>query len=498
MKKHTLFQGALIAALATSAIVVVPTVQAADSFSDVDVSKEYGAAVKDLAERGIINGYTDGTFKPFADVTRGQAAKILAGLLQLDTTKVENPNFTDLKPSDEFYGAVAALYNEGIATGFADGSFGVNQPITREQLANMLTKAYQLDNYDYDQTLPFTDVVKYSEAYYAVAPLYNNQITKGVTETTFGLKETVKRSQLALFVHRIESMQASRVFQEFKTHDFGADYLEAFSYNNWTEDQEQEFFRIYSMNDGVKFEALSEGSGYFVLTGYTIDDEGNYEVVESQKYKIVITKVDGKLQMTCQQTDEIAPSTSLFFEEDLGFNPKHIKLTTAAGHTVSDKVYAYQPFEFEGWDEESIPKGASYALKLMQAGDYIATFSDDAGKTVRVGIHAETDGYDLYTSHAVEMSSVFIPTSEVGFAVTDYKIEQYTGAVHDHKIIDVTSSPDGVTVNRAGKGDAIFAIRLMGANGEKLYMHGMIYELSGVTSMYYELSTEKEMNGSFR
>ncbi|MGE7092710.1 S-layer homology domain-containing protein [Lysinibacillus sp. NPDC048646] len=498
MKKHTLFQGALIAALATSAIVVVPTAQAAEGFSDVDFSKEYGTAVKDLAERGIINGYADGTFKPFADVTRGQAAKILVGLLNLDTTKVEDPKFTDLKPNDEYYGAIAALYNEGITSGFADGSFGVNRPITREQMASMLTKAYQLDNYGYEQTLPFTDVVKFSEAYYAVGPLYEHNITNGVTDTTFGLKETVKRSQLALFIKRIEAMQANRVFQEFKTQDFGADYLEAFSYNNWTEDEEQEFFRIYSMNDGVKFEALSEGSGYFVLTGYTIDDEGNYEVVESQKYKIVITEVDGKLQMTCQQTDEIAPSTSLFFEEDLGFNPKHIKLTTAAGHAVSEKVYAYQPFNFDGWDEESIPKGASYALKLMQAGDYIATFSDDAGKSVRVGIHAETDGYDLYTSHAVEKSSVFIPTSEVGFAVTDFKIEQYTGAVHDHKIIDVTLSPEGVTVSRAGKGDAIFAIRLIGAKGEKLYMHGMIYELSGVTSMYYELSTEKEMNGSFR
>lgn len=125
----------------------------------------------------------------------------------------------------------------------------------------------------------------------------------------------MKRSQLALFIKRMEAMQANRVFQEFKTKDFGADYLEAFSYNNWTEDEEQEFFRILHSNEGVKIEALREGSGYFVLTGYKIDNEENYEVVESQKYKIVITEVDGKLQMNCQQTDEIAPSTSLFLKK---------------------------------------------------------------------------------------------------------------------------------------------------------------------------------------
>ena len=42
------------------------------------------------------------TFKPFADVTRGQAAKIVGGLLKLDTEKVDDPKFTDLSPNDEY------------------------------------------------------------------------------------------------------------------------------------------------------------------------------------------------------------------------------------------------------------------------------------------------------------------------------------------------------------------------------------------------------------
>ncbi|MGE7950618.1 S-layer homology domain-containing protein [Lysinibacillus xylanilyticus] len=496
MKKHTLFQGAIVAALATSAIVVVPTAQAAEKFTDVDYTKEYGAAVKDLAARGIIKGYADGTFKPFADVTRGQASKILAGLLGLDTKNVVDPQFTDVKPSDEYYGAIAALENAGITVGLADGSFGVNQAITREQLAQMLTTAYQLETNEVDLKLPFTDIVKYSNAYFAVAPLFENNITKGITPTTFGLKETVKRSQLALFIHRIEAMQAKRVIQTFTTRDLGSNYIDAYSTDNLAADGEHEFFRILQTNNDIKVEALREGSGYFMLVGYNIVDEENYEIVEMQKYKIDVTKVDGKLQINCQPTDEVTPGSAIFLEEDLGFNPKNIQLTTAAGHAVSEKVYSYEPVDFDGWEEETIPKGGSYELRLSQAGDYIATLSDDKGKSVRVGIQAESDGYDLYTSSAVEKSSVFIPKSEIGFTVKDFKIEQYTGAMHDHKIVDVELSEKGVTVKSVGKGNAVFSVRLNGANGEKLYVNGMVYEVSGITAMHYEIATQEQMENS--
>ncbi|UPW85308.1 S-layer homology domain-containing protein [Lysinibacillus sp. Ag94] len=495
MKKHTLFQGALVAALATSAIVVVPTAQATDKFSDVDYTKEYGVAVKNLAERGIIKGYADGTFKPFADVTRGQASKILAGLLGLDTKNVMDPQFTDVKPGDEYYGAIAALESEGIISGFADGSFGVDQAITREQLARMLTTAYHLES-TIGQTLPFKDIVKYSDAYYAVAPLFENNITKGITPTTFGLKETVNRSQLALFIHRLEVMKAKRVTQTFTAQEFNSTNIDAYSNDNLTPDGEHEFFRILRTKNDMQIEALREGSGYFMLVGYNIDNDENYEIVEMQKYKIDVTKVDGKLQINCQPTDEVTPGSAMIFEQDLGFDPKNIQLTTAAGQAVSNKVFSYKPYEFDGWDEQSIPKGGNYVLSLLQAGDYIATFSDNKGHSVRVGIHAESDGYGLYSTLAIEKSNAFIPKSEIGFKVKDFKIEQYTGAMHDHKIVDVELSADGVTVKRVGKGNSAFSVRLNGENGEKLYVHGMIHEVSGIAAMNYELATQEQMENS--
>ena len=494
MKKQKLFQGALITALMTSAIVSVPTVQAAKGFTDVDYTKEYGTAVQSLVERGIISGYSDGTFKPFTDVTRGQVAKILAGLLKLDTEKVVDPKFIDLLPTDEYYGAIAALQNANIVSGLADGSFDANRPITREQLATMLTAAFNLDNYKYEGTLPFKDIVKYSNAYYSVGPLYDNNITKGVTADTFGLKETVKRSQLALFIQRIENFKKNRAMQSFKAKDLGADAIEVIAANNRIAETEEEFFRVRSQIDKVDVEALREGSGSFVVASYKVDSNDNYEYIGLIKYHVTVTMADDKLQIVCQETEELTPGTVLFFEADHGINAKNLKLETKDGHTVSPKVYSYKPYRFEGWEEDSIPNGTAYELTLLEAGEYVATFSDDKGKSVRVGIQAAVDGYDIYLAEAMEKKELFIPTKEIGFEVQSVKVEQYTGALIDEELLEVTYSKEGVKVKRVGTGNnAVFSVRLMGENGQKLYVHGSIYSVSGVTSMYYELSTQEEM-----
>ncbi|MFC5541625.1 S-layer homology domain-containing protein [Ureibacillus suwonensis] len=74
-----------------SAAIVAPTGFAeAASFPDVKSTDYFYEAVTSLTERGIIKGFPDGTFKPYQSVTRGQAAKILAGVLGLDTNNVKN------------------------------------------------------------------------------------------------------------------------------------------------------------------------------------------------------------------------------------------------------------------------------------------------------------------------------------------------------------------------------------------------------------------------
>ena len=144
MNNKKIFAMAMTAALATSAIVVVPEAHAAPTFKDVEAKAEYGQAIANLVERGVVQGYADGTFRPYQAITRAQSAKMLAKMLELDTEDIVNPEYKDVDETNEYYGAIAALTEVDVFSGYADGSFRPNEAITREQMAKMLTTAYAL------------------------------------------------------------------------------------------------------------------------------------------------------------------------------------------------------------------------------------------------------------------------------------------------------------------------------------------------------------------
>jgi hypothetical protein len=203
--KKKMFNVAMATALASGAVVAsAPAIAnaAAPTFKDVPANSAHAEAISILAEREIINGFGDGTFAPNKTVTRGQAAKIIAGILELDTKNVKNPNFKDVKTTDEFYGAIAALKAEGIISGNADGTYGQKDPLTRGQMAKILVGAFDLQG---EAKTPFTDVPKNSIFANYIEVLFANNVTKGTTATTFSPNEFVTRGQLASFVVRAES-----------------------------------------------------------------------------------------------------------------------------------------------------------------------------------------------------------------------------------------------------------------------------------------------------
>ena len=124
VNKHKNVKLLTSAAVLTSAIVAPVVVSAAPTyFKDVSSSHVAYDAIMDLSGKGIINGYADGTFRPSAKVTRGQAAKILATSLNLDINNVRNPHFRDVPPTHGFYKYVAALHDAGIIDGYSNGNF---------------------------------------------------------------------------------------------------------------------------------------------------------------------------------------------------------------------------------------------------------------------------------------------------------------------------------------------------------------------------------------
>ncbi|OIB04252.1 hypothetical protein AK95_11605 [Paenibacillus sp. LC231] len=99
--------------------------------------------IENLAEKGIVNGYTDGSFRPDRMMSRAEFAAILVQALGL--TSKGNKEFADT--TDHWARlAISTAYAYGIIHGYDSVSFGPDDFITREEMAQMVVQAYQLDH----------------------------------------------------------------------------------------------------------------------------------------------------------------------------------------------------------------------------------------------------------------------------------------------------------------------------------------------------------------
>ena len=111
-----------------------------------------------------MNGYTDGTFRPDASITRAEASKLLASLL---VNKVENEDhlFNDVSVSAWYADAVRQMTGFGLVNGYTDGTFKPNAKITRAEFVAILSR---FPHTDIGTDKSFADVPRTNWAYNAV------------------------------------------------------------------------------------------------------------------------------------------------------------------------------------------------------------------------------------------------------------------------------------------------------------------------------------------
>ena len=156
-----------------------------------------------LAEKGIIKGYettwygeTFYEFRPNNNVTNAQVAIMLVRALDLKHKPYSDPNYKDVKTNHSAYKEIAIATHYGF---FEDGGyFKPNEPMTRERVAETLTRGFNLTG---TSTLNFKDVPKSSKYYKAIQALAANNITLG-SNGNFSPKQNVTRGQFASFLTR--------------------------------------------------------------------------------------------------------------------------------------------------------------------------------------------------------------------------------------------------------------------------------------------------------
>ncbi len=110
----------------------------AKTFPDVSSGTWYASVVSRAAGIGLVNGYANGRFGPNDRVTRGQVAVILWNMAGKPSARGAGKSFPDVKRGKYYYDAVRWASSVGVVNGYANGRFGPDDNVTREQFATML------------------------------------------------------------------------------------------------------------------------------------------------------------------------------------------------------------------------------------------------------------------------------------------------------------------------------------------------------------------------
>lgn len=162
-----------------------------------DISNNWARdMIEVIAERGIIMGYPDGTFRPNESITRQHIAVIFARAFEL-TTKREATPFSDVPQNHPYYDSITKLQQAGIVDG-SNGAFNPNAPMTRAQMAKILVLAFGLTP---GGTSTFQDVPATHWSYDYICALADSAIALG-DNGNFKPDEPVTRAQFVAFMYR--------------------------------------------------------------------------------------------------------------------------------------------------------------------------------------------------------------------------------------------------------------------------------------------------------
>ncbi len=168
-------------------------------FSDVKAGPYYNAILW-AYENGVAAGKADGTFGVNDPCTRAQIVTFLWRAAGEPIAKNAVNPFSDVSAKSPYYNAILWAVENGITAGTTATTFSPNAPCTRAQIVTFL---WRYENKPIVSTLAKFDDVSESSVYYnAIMWAVETGITSGVTKTTFAPNDTCTRGQAVTFIYR--------------------------------------------------------------------------------------------------------------------------------------------------------------------------------------------------------------------------------------------------------------------------------------------------------
>ena len=190
--------------LTTNADIIIDAVY--DNYEIVFVYEPIGGVNKPSLNRAdhfwYIKGYPDNSMRPSGNITRAEVATIFYRLIESGDKENAIPRavFSDIK-SDVWYSkAVTYLYDCGIISGYEDGTFRPNNPITRAEIAKI---ACMFDDINAPGENKFIDVLETYWAFAYIASATDKGWIIGYAGGTFRPEENATRAEMVSLINRV-------------------------------------------------------------------------------------------------------------------------------------------------------------------------------------------------------------------------------------------------------------------------------------------------------
>lgn len=164
-------------------------------FTDLPADKELYPYVRYLTDKGILSGFSDGSFRPDGTLTRAEAAKMVALAKGLTPSSVGVQAFSDVPTGYWAYGMIQAAVKTGLLKGYGDGTFRPNASITRAEAAAILM---QLSGGTLtDESMAIPDLTSSHWTYRQAATAVQAGLMELSSDGKFNPKEKFQRGEMA-------------------------------------------------------------------------------------------------------------------------------------------------------------------------------------------------------------------------------------------------------------------------------------------------------------
>ena len=175
----------------------------AQRFKDVYPTDQFYTEIEWLASTRITTGWPDNTYRPQNNIERGAMAAFFYRMA--GSPRVMMPYrspFKDVDASYPFYKEIVWMYQQGITTGYPDGTFRPNDSVSREAMAAFFYRQARDYRFYAPRHTSFVDVNGDNLFYTEISWLADRGISRGWDDRTYRPGQAITRDAMAAFLYR--------------------------------------------------------------------------------------------------------------------------------------------------------------------------------------------------------------------------------------------------------------------------------------------------------